>query len=325
MPIQSTKRNDLIDLLRFVSCLFVVLSHCPLPGILGTAIIAFGHYAVPFFLMISGWYSVSDDRNVMLTKAKKQLCNTLKLIAVFFTAYFIMNSICGMMESGSPFTWVKNYSNFTTVLVFLLFNRALFLGSSAYYIFMLLYVYIIFIICIKHHLHKYIMYAAPGLLVITILCGEYAELPWYTYGNFLFTGMPCFAIGHLLHKFEDKMSCISSGKWMSLFVLGVFTAYFEAYTTKDAFCYFGSVLMAVSLLMVSVRSMRSYLPRITQVSQKYSTIIFIMHCGIRDILKITFWRLDVDCPEYLFPFVVIITSLLVCIVWDKAEKQKNKR
>ena len=66
----GSKRNSLLDLLRFISCLFVVLIHCPLPGFLGTAIITFGRYAVPFFLMISGYYLFSDNRNVVLRKAK---------------------------------------------------------------------------------------------------------------------------------------------------------------------------------------------------------------------------------------------------------------
>lgn len=118
----GTKRNSMLDLLRFISCLFVVLIHCPLPGLLGTAIITFGRYAVPFFLMISGWYLFSYDQNIILGKAKKQLRGTVKLIGVFFAVYLLTNSLCGIIKYGVPFEWIKNYSNFTTVLWWLLFN-----------------------------------------------------------------------------------------------------------------------------------------------------------------------------------------------------------
>ena len=321
LTVRSRKRNDFLDLMRFVSCLFVVLSHCPLPGRLGKGVIAVGHYAVPFFLMISGWYSFSDDRDVMLKKAKKQLSSTLKLIAVFCAAYFVMNSLCAMIGGRAPFGWIREYCDLTTVLCFLLFNRALFLGSSAYYIFMLLYVYILFLVCLKYNVHKYILYAAPGLIVVTILCGEFAELPWYLYGNFLFTGLPCFAIGHLLHKYEEGISHISRKKWIAAFVLGLLLTWFEACATKEAFCYFGSVLLAVSLLMICVGSSGSHLPRITQAVHKYATAVFVVHCGIRDVVKAALWRWDMECSNYLFPFVVFGLSLLAGILWEKVYRK----
>lgn len=93
MSNHDTQRNSILDLFRFISCILIVLIHCPLPGFLGDAIITFGRYAVPFFLMISGWYLFSADRNVVLKKSRKQLRSIVKLIGAFFVAYFIMNSL----------------------------------------------------------------------------------------------------------------------------------------------------------------------------------------------------------------------------------------
>ena len=315
----DTKRNSMLDLLRFISCLFVVLIHCPVPGLPGTAIITFGRYAVPFFLMISGWYLFSYDQNIILGKAKKQLRGTVKLIGVFFAVYFVTNSLCGIIECGAPFEWIKSYSSLPTLLYWLLFNRALFLGSSAYYIFMMLYIYIIIIFWKKYNLPNYMVYVAPILVIINIICGEYTGVPWYMYGNFLFTGIPCFAVGYLLHQYKDKIFGISIIKWMSLFVLGVVSAYVEAYVTKTAYCHLGSILMAGSLLVISVRSNISYPSRITQLLHSYATNIFIIHCGIRDVVKAVFARLDISCSEYLLPFVVIAISIVICIAYDKVK------
>ena len=319
MSSRSAKRNFLLDLLRFISSLFVVLIHCPLPGFWGNAIITFGRYAVPFFLMISGWYLFSYDRNVVLEKAIKQLCGIIKLIGAFFVVYLVTNSLCGIVERGVPFEWIKKYSNFTTVLYWLLFNRALFLGSTAYYIFMMLYIYIIIIFWAKYNLSMYMVYAAPALIVINIICGEFTDLPWFTYGNFLFTGIPCFAIGYLLHQCKDKIFSFSLVKYICLFVLGALIACFEAYATKTAYCHIGSILMAGSLLIICVRNNISYLPHIAQILHKYSTIIFIIHCGIRDVVRVAFLRLNISCSEYTFPFVVIAISIFICIVYDKVK------
>ena len=320
MSSSSTKRNSLLDLLRFISCLFVILIHCPLPGFWGAAIITFGRYAVPFFLMISGWYLFSQDRNVVLGKSIKQLRGTVKLIGCFFVAYLIMNSLCGIIECKVPFGWMKNYSSFTTILYWVLFNRAIFLGSSAYYIFMMLYIYIVIVFWAKYNLPKYMLYAAPFLVVINIICGEYTDLPWFTYGNFLFTGIPCFAIGYLLHQYKDKLFGFSLLKCICLFVLGVLTAYFEAYTTKMAYCHFGSILMAASLLIISIRGTINFPPHITETLYRYSIIIFVIHCGIRDILRAIFFRLSISCSEYLFPIIVIATSVFICIMYDEVKK-----
>ena len=325
MSSHSAQRNSLLDLLRFISCLFVVLIHCPLPGILGTAIIAFGRYAVPLFLMISGWYLFSHDRNIVLKRSIKQLSGVVKLIGIFFVVYLITNSLCGIIECGAAFGWIKNYSNVTTLVHWLLFNRAVFLGSTAYYIFMVLYTYVIILFWAKYNLPKYMVYGAPVLILINIICGEYTDLPWFTYGNFLFTGIPCFAIGYLLHQYKDKLIRFSLGKFMCLFVLGVLSVYFEAYATKTAYCYFGSILMAGSLLMISVRSNIHYPPCITQVLHRYATIIFIIHCGIRDVVKAAFLRFGISCSEYLFPFVVIAISLSTCILYDKVKNKTERK
>lgn len=319
MSSHGAKRNSLLDLLRFISCLFVVLIHCPLPGLLGTAIITFGRYAVPLFLMISGWYLFSHDRNVVLEKSIKQLSGVVKLIGIFFAVYLTTNSLCGIIEYGAPFGWIKNYSNVTTVLYWLLFNRAVFLGSTAYYVFMMLYIYIIVIIWAKYNLPEYMVFAAPVLVAINIICGEYTDLPWFTYGNFLFTGIPCFAIGYLLHQYKEILFRFSL-QWVCVFVLGVLTTYIEALITKTAYCHFGSILMAASLLMISVHSNINCPPRITQILHRYSTIIFIIHCGIRDIVRGAFLRLGIYCSEYLFPFVIIAISIFICIVYDKVKK-----
>ena len=324
MSNHDAKRNSLLDLLRFISCLFVVLIHCPLPGFWGTAIITFGRYAVPFFLMISGYFLFSNDRNEVLRKSKKQLYSTVKLIGVFFVAYLIMNSLSGIIKCGAPFEWIKYYSSFTTLIYWLLFNRALFFGSSAYYIFMMLYIYIIIIFWAKYNLPKCMVYAAPALIVINILCGEHTDLPWFTYGNFLFTGIPCVAIGYLLHQYKDKIFGSSLLKWICLFALGVLSTFVEAYLTKAAYCYLGSILMGGSLLIISIRSTIYYPPHITQMLHRYSTIIFIIHCGIRDILRAAFLHLDISCSEYLFPFVVIAISIFICIVYDKVRKSYNQ-
>ena len=311
-----SKRNDLIDLIRFVSSIFVLLIHCPFPGFLGEAIITFGRYAVPYFLMVSGWFFYSADPNRMLEKAKKQLFETAKLTGIFAGVYFIANSICSAASNGQFYSWVLTYCNLKTALYFILFNRALFFGSTGYYIFMLLYIYVIVMLCIKLKVYNWVPYLAPFLLAVNIYLGEFTDLPWFVSGNFLFTGLPCFALGYLLRRSDRVLCQIDAIKWMMLFVLGVIMSYIEMHATQAAYCHVGSIIMAGSLLMFSVRSTLSYGSSIIRVLRRYATVIFVTHCGVRDLLNTFLGRMNIVCDDWLLPFVVIIASLVVCVLWD---------
>ena len=51
------KDNKLLWILKGISCIIVILFHCPLAGIAGDVIIYSMRFPIPVFLMISGYYS----------------------------------------------------------------------------------------------------------------------------------------------------------------------------------------------------------------------------------------------------------------------------
>ena len=51
-----SKRSAYYDLVKFVAYCFVVLIHCPLPGITGEGVTAIARFAVPAFFAISGHF-----------------------------------------------------------------------------------------------------------------------------------------------------------------------------------------------------------------------------------------------------------------------------
>ena len=57
MEIIKSKRNQLLEAIRGAACILVVFCHFDIKGVIGTYIVAIARFAVPFFLILSGYYS----------------------------------------------------------------------------------------------------------------------------------------------------------------------------------------------------------------------------------------------------------------------------
>ena len=234
---QIRARNSMIDLIKFFTCPFILLIHCPLSGDVGEAVTHFGRFGVPFFLLVSGWFSYAPSIEKMVERAKKKMMDTVKLLGTFLIAYVIMNSISSCLSGKMCFSWILEYINLRTAANLIIFNRALFFGSTGYYPFMLLYVYFIFLVLTKLKLIEMINLVLPVV----------KNVPWFYYGNFFFTGLPLFLLGHWLHKIYEKLPANPS-LWCILFFVGVGLTFAEAAVKPDGYCFAGSILMAVALL-----------------------------------------------------------------------------
>lgn len=59
-------RNRSIDAVRAIACAFVLFVHCPFPGAFGIIVSALARFAVPFYLMVSGYYACRETDTAML-------------------------------------------------------------------------------------------------------------------------------------------------------------------------------------------------------------------------------------------------------------------
>ena len=69
----SSKENTGLNFLKGIACLIVILLHCPIPGLLGNAIIYGLRFSVPIFFMITGYFSYNKNRKWILKQIKKTL------------------------------------------------------------------------------------------------------------------------------------------------------------------------------------------------------------------------------------------------------------
>lgn len=89
----SNKRqiNKSINVLKCLAIFAVICIHCKLfnLGAKGGIVVALCRFAVPFFFMVSGYFSFFDNRSKALEKYKVRALHLLKLLIVSNVIYFI--------------------------------------------------------------------------------------------------------------------------------------------------------------------------------------------------------------------------------------------
>ena len=66
------KRNQIVDVFKIVSAIFVVFLHFPFPGYLGKAVFSIARFAVPFFFIVSGYYYSKSNKKLNWQKPRQR-------------------------------------------------------------------------------------------------------------------------------------------------------------------------------------------------------------------------------------------------------------
>ena len=103
MEIRKSKRNQFLEAIRGVACILVVFCHFDIKGAIGTYIIAIARFAVPFFLILSGYYSYKKTPEENIRYAKKKLISVTKMTFWGTIACVVSNSDISFYKVNSFF------------------------------------------------------------------------------------------------------------------------------------------------------------------------------------------------------------------------------
>ena len=313
----KNRSNQLIECLRFISCVCIMFIHCgfPLPVSLRGYAMAVSRFAVSYLIILSGWYV---DHDTGIRKAQKKLKDTARIICIGGLACILWNCANSFFRYGSPSSWIVQYLNRRTVINFLLFNRAVFFNSVFYYFFIMLYVYVIFILAQKTGVTKGLCAVSPLLLVGGIIVSEFSSLPWYYGGNFLLLGIPMFCIGYYLRTKQRVIRALKSREWMFI-TAGAVLTYLEFRWQGSRYLYVGAIVIAVSVFVFCINHEDAHCPALlTTAGSILSLPMIVIHCEIRDTLQIFFPALG----GYGLPLLVLVLSIVLSYgfrkIWRRA-------
>ncbi len=318
---QTKKRsNQMIEVFRGILPLLIVFCHFNVAEPANLYIVGIARCAVPFFLILSGFYAYSGNREKDLAHIKKKMIDMLKLILRVAVIYTVVNTVVCLINKEAPFFWfAEKYMTTEALRNFLLFNRARFFASIAYYLFMVLYVLVIYWLIVKLNIVSVSFIFIPILLAGNLYLSEFLKKDWFIAGNWMLTGIPFFLLGVFLRKkaFAPKR------KWcVCLMAVGFVSTLVEAYIHQfsDVYVYVGTILLSAGIfLFCKTYENEPVCTALAKFGSNFSTGMFLYHCAVGYVLKALFNIIGLPVNS-VFPFVVIAVTIAVILLCNGLKK-----
>lgn len=215
------KRWETLDILKCICAFGVISIHRGFPGDAGMYLKIFFRFAVPVFFMITGFFYSDTIRK---GKQKKQILKILRIGILANLFYFVWDLfVVYYYGTGNIEGKLQKLLTPEKIRDLLITNESPF-RSHLWYLGAILYVLILAAWLVKKEKQYWMLILTPFLLAGDLIFGKYSLLLWnqeidYIYvRNYLFVGIPYFAIGWALgiHK-EKKLE--KSSWWKGLLFL----------------------------------------------------------------------------------------------------------
>ena len=309
-------RNVFLDLFKFFLCYLVIAIH-----LAGEEYDHFPLYrlAVPMFFIISGYFNYSDNKERLEGKAFGFIKRTLKYMLVGFLIYIVFDFVmCYVNGNGVGYYFTTLfYEDF--LLEFFILNRPItYTGAQLWFLIALFVVSLIHYVLVRFDLTKYYKIIIPVCYAIYFFFAGYmyllqnTDMPIRYTRNALFFGLPNFALGYTLAKFNFHKK--SWYKYIYL-VLGVVCFFlqvneYELIKTENISLemYISGVLSAVFLLLFFLGIKNVSCPFYYKwIGKNASFYIYILHMAVAVALGKLF---DIKELTIKIPLVFVVSFII---------------
>lgn len=322
-------RNHSIDILKFACSILVIFIHTRCWQYLHE-FLPVTRCAVPCFFIISGY--LLFDKEEQTIKPKRLKRNIIHVIKISFwaTLFFIIWKELLHITSSDGHIWIPSIKSMKN-WVFLNENP---FGGHLWYLFAYLYVLLIILLVNKYNKWKQLYFFVPLLLaphIILLLSNQ--NLPSIIYvRNFLFTGLPFFAIGTMIKsKLDINVNKNKRNKAILIACIILFSITsllersFLLSVGKPAVreLYISSIVLAICLFLLALSFESKQKTWLSVIGEKESLYIYIFHPVVIFYCKIIFKELKFyELYKYVAPLIVIIVTMILvkCFRWLKILK-----
>ncbi len=319
------KRNNYLDLVKFISFCMVVFIHCPFPEPVGECIIAISRCAVPIFLTISGIFYKHDF--------KKCRYNAIKYGSMYLIFSAIWTFVYSIIKT-SEFTVLAQWSNlkfdFLRFILFIVLGYP-FGNEYLWYLHALAGSYLtIYLIeeIIDHLVNKKGNYKRRCkllieftiiyiLIILLISLGiEFVSgynVPTVLWRNFAIEGTCLFLLGQTIREIINARNDIKISIRASIImcIIGLIITLIEWHYTARKDLYFGSLIICFFALIVfeNVSIKESFLVKF---SRKYSLLLYLVHPFVILIIQLIELKItNMVLLNYYKPFLTIALTCLI--------------
>lgn len=283
-------RNKVLDAAKAIAAYSVVLLHVPFPGKTGEVVNALARFAVPFFFMVSGYFCFKAGEEDILKKMPGKVRHILVLTGVSYPFYILWGCVQNVLEGKNVADWLGKIIAPSNIENFFRYNSSSAVKSHLWFLPALLYCYLIFWAIAKCRVCKAAYLLIPVLLAGHIWMDEGRFLFGNTcrvmeFRNYLFTGMPFFLLGHLIHREQEILKKKIPGFLCIFFViLGAVMTTAEFFLIGKMEMYIGSIFMSVGIFLFAVLDQELLVPDfLEEVGEKYALFIYILHPAVKEV------------------------------------------
>ena len=312
----ASSRNVFLDLFKFFLCYLVIAIH-----LAGEEYPHFPLYrlAVPMFFMISGYFNYTSDGEALYKRSVGFIKRTLRYMLVGFAIYIVFDFVmCYVNGNGVGYYFTTLfYEDF--LLEFFILNRPItYTGAQLWFLIAL------FVVSLIHHalvrfnkIHWYKVIIPVCYLIYFFFAGymyllQNTDMPIRYTRNALFFGLPNFALGFTLAKFDFHKKPINKYIYLVLGVLCFFLQVTEYKLVKteniSLEMYVTGVLSSVFLLLFFLGIKRGNAPTYYKwVGKNAPFYVYILHMAVSVVLSKIFTFDDLMMKS----FVVLVVSFAV--------------
>lgn len=308
----TSQKNNTLNLLKLLAAYMVVFIHILFPGDFGYAMNSIGRFAVPFFFLVSGFYSYNIDYK----RFKKRILSLLHLLAFSFIVYTVLNVVflvaSGNMEAIAQY--FHQYLSLRTWFDFIVLNQTVSSGHL-WYLVAMIYVYLAFYLIAKYKINERIIFILSfALIAVRWFLGEGilvfgVEIPAFYLRNFLLMGIPFFAIGMLVRKYEDKVKRIPLYAVLISITVGVAATLLSRFIIGKNELYLGSLFILFATVVIFIKYSGKSYPKFLIMIFECSTYIYILHLAIGEAMTIIYSLLGIHNS-----IIAWINPILVCLI-----------
>lgn len=308
-------RNYSIDILKFVCACLIVFIHT-IDWQFYQEFLPLTRCAVPCFFMISGYLLFDKEQQRILPERLKRNIIHIGKILLWATLFYLIWDETIYFINNDSHIWIPDAMRCMKMLVL---NVPLF-GHHLWYLFAYLYVLLVIVLVNKFNKWKYLFCIIPLLLIphiILELSGKYLSI--FLVRNFLFLGLPFFAIGALIKSKSNNLCKIRQHTLLFFWGIVLFsvTSLLERqilislgqYAVREL--YVSSFFLTICLFLFFISYESNQKTWLSEIGEKDSLYIYIFHPVFIYCFRTIFNHINLfGYYSYVAPIVVVIFTIL---------------
>lgn len=327
--------------LKAIGAFFVVCIHFPLFFFQGHAALLWSlpilFTAVPCFFMISGFFLYTPTQDQAIIRCKKALLKILALIISANLFYIFVDTLprllyhCVYLNDGLyEFPVNSLYSAIRFIFIGTNFN------GPFWYLNAYAEVLIVLLIALHFRMERLLWWGIPVFILCGLLFGRYSFIHSMLLNhallcrNFLTTGLPCFAIGWLMRKYQQDLILFFRHPLFLLIIL-LLLSHLEKHLLQqwdyDFFYHHGDLLIttiptsaAMMLFCISHPNL-GHDTYIEVIGKQYSSDIYIYHYFIGYCIKLALRLFSLEVYPAFVSIAVFFATLMFVIMLHHFRKR----